>query len=209
MTRSALRRAALAAAAAVALSTIGTGVAHAERLAFTDRRGDVWSVDLDALVEEEITSPEDIPFEAEPNVKNGDIERTVLRHGRRTVSVHVDFAELRRAGEFRGDFLTFRTDTGARRMVMLFAGQGLWRGEMDVIRPGAGEILECGATHKIDYAENTVDLRFPRACFGEPRWLQMRAESGWARLEAGRVYGDNAHNRAPQNWQFTQRVFSN
>ena len=117
----------------------------------------------------------------------GDIERTVLRHGRRTVSVHVDFAELRRVGEFRGDFLTFRTDTGARRMVMLFAGQGLWRGEMDVIRPGAGEILECGATHKIDYAENTVDLRFPRACFGEPRWLQMRAESGWARLEAGRA----------------------
>lgn len=208
MNRANRRRIAVFAAALVTCTTVGASAAHAERLAFSDRRGDLWSVDLEELLSEDVQSVKDIPFEAEPSVTNGDIRRTVITHRRKNVVVRVDFVDLRRAGEFRGDFLMFRTDTGARRMVMLFAGLGLWRGEMAVVRPRAVAPVECDHSHRIDYAENRVEVRLSRECLGNPRWIQMRAESGWARLQKNRVYVDNAHNRSPVNFQFTQRLYA-
>ncbi len=201
-----LRRLAVGVAAAAAITSMGTGAAHAERLAFTDQRGDVWSVDLEAL-DEDVRGPRDIPFEAARKVRNGDIVRTVVAHRRHRVVVKVDFEELRRAGEFRGDFLQFRTSEG-RRLVMLYAGSGRWRGALAVVRPRSFSEVRCGATHEIDYRANTVQVSLPRACFGDPRWVRLRAESGWARLSQGRIYGDNAHNRSPYKYGFTQRVYA-
>ena len=38
---------------------------------------------------------------------------------------------------------------------MLFAGQGMWRGEMEVIRPRSIAPIDCDHRHKIDYAAKT------------------------------------------------------
>lgn len=210
MTATVRRTAALATTLGTALAlllSLGATSAHAERLAFTDRKGDVWSLDIEEMFNGEYESFSDLPFRAEPRVANGDITRTVVSHRRHNVVVHVDFAELRRVGEFRGDFMRFRTDTGARRTVMLFAGMGHWRGEMEVLRAGMRPV-DCRSSHRIDYDANTVEIRLSRKCLGDPRWIQMRAESGWARLQDNRVYGDNAHNRSPVNYQFTQRLYA-
>lgn len=205
--RSSLRRLALLAAGIAALTSVTTGAAHAERLKFSDKQGDVWSLDMNEIPDD-LDSFRDLPFESAPGVRNGDIERTTLVHGPRNVTVRVDFVALRRVGEFRDDFLMFRTNEGQRRMVMLFAGEGMWRGDMFILKPRTGEEVDCGAQHKIDYAADTVSITMPRACLGDPRWVQLRAEAGWIRFQAGRVFGDNAHNRSPINFQFTQRVYA-
>lgn len=164
----ALRRGIFTAALTVGLLAGTAGVADADVLAVTDPRGDVVSF----AGESETQTPE-------PGVRNGDILRTVLRHGTSRISVRVKFAELLRVGDFRSDVVRVVTNEGVRRNVVVEAGPGVWRGTAEMARPN-GAHVDCAVSHTIDYDLNVVTVSFPRRCVSDPRWVQLGAGAVWA-----------------------------
>jgi hypothetical protein len=167
----------VALAAGLAVATAGT--AAAQTLTDVDQRGDVQTFDM--------TSEEPTPA---PTVANGDVLRTVFKHAERRVSVRVKYADLRRVGQFRNDGIQLVTNEGVRREVSVFAGQGMWRGESDMIRPN-GQPVDCDIAHKIDYDRNLVTISFPRSCVSDPRWVRLGLGSVWVDGE-NRAYADDA-----------------
>jgi hypothetical protein len=157
----------LVAALFTGLAAAPAGAAGAKILDGTDARGDVRS--FDARTE---------TLKPEPTVTNGDVIRTRFRHAKHRIYVRVAFADLRRQGEFRGDFLQIRTNEGVRRDVQFVAGKGDWRGETEMTRPD-GRHVRCHVLHTIDYDANVVTLNFLRGCISNPRWVQIGLGSVW------------------------------
>ena len=167
----------LAISAGLAVSTAGS--AAAQTLIDVDQRGDVQSFTME--------SEEPTPA---PTVANGDVLRTVFNHAERRVSVRVMYADLRRVGQFRNDGIRVVTNEGVRREVSVFASEGMWRGQADMVRPN-GEPVECDIAHKIDYDRNLVTVSFPRSCVSDPRWVRLGMGAVWMDGES-RAYADDA-----------------
>ncbi len=180
MTRS-IRRSifTVALAAGLALGTAGT--ASAQVLNHADQRGDVKAYDLDT----------DQPVAQSGTITNGDILRTTLGHGDRRISVRVKFADLRRAGDFRGDLLRVVTNEGVRRDVMISAAPGMWAGQAQMTRPN-GNAVRCNIAHKIDYDNNVVTLSFPRSCVSDPRWVRLGSAAVWMSGQMHTYWADDA-----------------
>lgn len=182
-----LRRGAAAFALACGLTATSFGPAAAQTVTVNDARGDVmrYTMPVDDTAEPD---PEGV---VDPAVTNGDVLRTTIRHSARRVAVRVKFVDLRRAGMFRGDFLSLRTNEGVRREVSLMAGTGMWRGEADMTRP-SGHPVKCAIRHRINYDTNVVKLSFPRRCASSPRWVQVGLGSMWAGADMETFYMDDA-----------------
>ena len=169
---------ALAVAAGLVVAT--GGVASAQTLTVNDARGDVHSLSGDSST----------PV-AEPDVKNGDILRTVLRHNRGRISARVKFADVNRTGDMRGDVMRIRTNEGITRDVSITAGPHMWRGTAEMSRPN-GNTVKCDIDHKIDYDNNLVTLSFPRSCVSNPRWVRIGLGSIWIRSSSQKYYLDDS-----------------
>lgn len=182
-----LRRGIISLALAAGMTVTSLGPTAAQTLTVNDARGDVLRYTMPA---DETAEPEPEAV-ADPSVTNGDVLRTTIRHSARRIAVRVKFADLKRAGMFRGDFLSLRTNEGVRREVSLMAGQGLWRGETDMARP-SGRPVKCAIRHRIDYGTNVVKLSFPRRCASSPRWVQVGLGSMWAGTDMETFYMDDA-----------------
>jgi hypothetical protein len=167
----------LALAAGLAFGTAAP--ATAQSLAHVDQRGDLQSFEG----ESEQPTPA-------PAMRNGDIVRTAFNHRVHRITVRAKFADLRRAGAFRGDGIRIVTDEGVRREVSLVAYAGAWRGESVMTRPN-GKPVDCAITHKIDYDTNVITVGFPRSCVSDPRWVRLGLGSFWADA-GGRVFVDDA-----------------
>lgn len=184
----------VAVAAGLAVGTAGT--AAAQTLTDVDQRGDVQSFTMD--------SEEPAPA---PTVANGDILRTVFNHAERRVSVRVKYADLRRIGQFRNDGIKVVTNEGVRREVSVFAGQGMWRGQADMVRP-SGRPVDCDIAHKIDYDRNLVTISFPRSCVSNPRWVRLGMGAVWMD-GSSRAYADDAQIDGrinPENLKLSPRL---
>ena len=186
----------LAAAFGAAVMAATAGAASAETLTAPDPAGDVASAGADEAVV------------AVPERSENDVRRTTLRHGARTLSVRVAFHDLQRRGaDFQGLFVTVVTDEGVRRHVGLNAWQGHRSGESEMYGNGGGS--RCEVEHAIDYAEDVMEVRIPRRCVGDPRWVRFRV--GAHAQEGDRFYGDDALRDRPldvedENWKLSGRL---
>jgi hypothetical protein len=175
-----LRRTALTLALAAGLALGTAGAASAQSLTINDARGDVKAFDMDT----------DEPT-ATTGTVNGDALRTVLRHADRQVFVRVKFADLRRTGDGRADFVRVVTNEGVRRDIWVSAGPGMWRGQAQMTRPN-GRSVACKVAHRIDYDTNVTTVSFPRSCVSDPRWVQLGVGSTWVNQTANEYYADDA-----------------
>ena len=201
-----LRRALVTLGIAAGMTVTGVGPSAAQTLTVNDARGDVLSYSMPAEPDGTVEEVEPEPVLA-PTVSNGDIVRTTIRHSARRVAVRVKFADLRRTGVVRGDFLAVRTNEGVRREVSLMAGPGLWRGQVDMARPD-GRPVRCAVRHRINYDTNVVKLSFPRRCVSSPRWVQVGLGSMWADSTMETFYMDDAHvaGKLGEHLRFSPRV---
>ena len=179
-----LRRLATLSACALVVALLGAAPAHAESRTLVDARGDVWAMD-----------PEGQNTQV-PERRQNDILRTVFVHHDRKVVVRTKFARLDRVGQIWVMAIKLRTNTGLVRRVALWASPdpytNRWRG--DLIR-GDGTPMPCGS-HRIDYAANVAEIRIPRSCVGDPRWVQGSAAAGTI-ANNGVFFADNPVNDGP------------
>jgi hypothetical protein len=173
-----LRRA-LIATMLTGLAMAPAAAAEARSITNIDQRGDVFSFD-----ESENPTPE-------PGIVNGDILKTRLSHGINRVRVKVRFADLKRKGAFRGEYVRIRTNAGVRGSVSLYAGPGDWQGFAQLNR-NDGTHFGCSIGHSISYADNIVRLSVPRSCLDNPRWVRLGVGSFWYSADGSRVFADDA-----------------
>jgi len=181
-----LRRLATLSACAVALALASPAAAHASSHTLADTRGDVWAMD----------TPEAGQNTQVPQHQQGDILRTLFRHKDRQVVVRTTFSELDRVGQLSVVVVKLRTNTGMVRRIALLAGPGRdthrWRG---VLTRGDGRPMAC-ASHLIDYDADVAEIRIPRSCLGNPRWVQGSLAAGTIARD-GTFFADNPANDGP------------
>jgi hypothetical protein len=168
------------------LALVSPSAAHAESRTLVDARGDVWAMDSPTVGENTLV----------PEREQGDILRTVFDHGNRRVVIRTKFAKLDREGQMSIMAIKLRTNTGMVRRVALLAGPdqftNRWRG---ILMRGDGTPMPC-ASHSIDYDANFAEVRIPRSCLGDPRWIQGSLAAGtFTRNE--KFFADNPLNEGP------------
>lgn len=113
-----LRRLAVTAACAIALTLVGSNAQAATR-SLVDGLGDVWTL--------AVPKPS-----RQPNHAQGDILRTTFTHAQRAVVIRTKFAELNREGQDILFFARLRTNTGLVRDIAVEASPqratNRWRG---------------------------------------------------------------------------------
>jgi hypothetical protein len=178
-----LRRLAVAASCALALTVAGPVAAHAESLTFKDERGDVWAHFRGA--------------KRAPNHARGDIIRAVIAHNDRQVVIRTKFVELDRRGMRFVVAARLRTSAGVDRVARLSAGPGqaTWQGTTHLYRGDNNTRVDCAPSHRIDYAADVAVIRVPRTCLGSPVWV--RATMGAASVKPRGFFADNPVNDGP------------
>jgi hypothetical protein len=150
------------AAAVLTLLAVGqTGTASAQSLVERDAHADVRSSPVDG----DTSAPE-------PTVTDGDIESSLLTHGRYRIGVRIKFADLQKAGDYRGHVVQVVTNEGVHRDVVLSVGPNMWSGMSEMDRP-SGAKVRCAVRHSIDYTNHVVTIGFPRSCVSNPRWVRL------------------------------------
>lgn len=137
-----------------------SGTAFADTLTKVDAAGDV------AKQVEDTTT-------VDPTVTNGDITRSVIRHGASKVRVKLAFRDLAKTGHLVG-LVSVRSNKGrsAARDITIVAGPGAYGGRVHVENAN-GKTVTCRTTRTIDYVANTLVLEVPRRCLGYPRWIRV------------------------------------
>jgi hypothetical protein len=180
-----LTRPVLVAVAAAVLTAVPAAAASAQTVLHRDATHDVRSVD-EASTSNASTR--------EPRVPQGDISVIAITHARRLVTVSVKFRDLDKSAPWLHEF-SFRTDTGKRREVDLFAGPGSWSGQQ-TFGTSTGTKVPCsGLRHTIDYVKHKVTLTVPRSCLGKPRWVQVAEGTvrfGDSDPSSSKAYADDA-----------------
>lgn len=175
-----LVRAAIAVTLGVGL-VVQPGIASAGLLIHRDPAGDV----VQSPVGSSVASPA-------PAQAHGDIVGTRVVHGRRAVSVQIQFREL--TTRSNGNFHTISIRTPWRtRTVELDAFPGHWDGST-ATTDGHGRAVACPVTHRINYDRHRVMLWVPRSCLGRPPWVRVGirstiAGSNWAYTDDARSTG--------------------
>lgn len=184
-------------ACAVVLALAGPATAYADSRILVDARGDVWAMDFESGENTQV-----------PQRQQGDIVRTVFAHHDDSVVIRTAFAQLNRFGQLSILAIKLRTNTNVVRRIVLLAGPdqstNRWRGALT--RGGDGVPMRC-ATHSIDYAADVAVVRIPRACLGEPRWVQGSMAAGTRSRSA--FFADNPQNDGPSVRlpRYTARIF--
>lgn len=195
MIRSTVRRAAAVIGIASTFTALSVTGAHAQETRLVDTRGDVW-----ASVQSAETYAVD--FERTLDAGYADITRVVIRHGNRNVMVRARYVDLRRNGNTQTLDVAMRTDEGQRRWGGVVITSGFWRGDSGIVRGRA--LMDCGVTHRVDYANDTITVSFPRTCLSNPRWVQFQVSNTWEDDDSFLM--ENAHNDRAATRGWTPRV---
>jgi hypothetical protein len=161
-------------------------------LVLRDGHGDVW------------TSPVGgDEYRPAPDRRAGDVRRVRLVHGQRAISVRMKFVDLRRSAWQRFD-VAMRTDTGTWYAEVV-ASKKRSAGRHFLWEQG-GDAVSCTAmSHRIDYAQDTVTLRVPRRCVGNPAWARFLVTN--YHQTSTLTSQDNPHNRAAMPDRLTRRLY--
>jgi len=165
-----------------ALLVVGStaGMAGAQEQVLRDPAGDMWAMDYAGN------------STAAPQMRTGDVRRAAFRHRRSDVMVRQRFVDLRRVGRYTQHAVRLQTGSNLYREAVVVAGPGSWGGTVEVFnRRGR---VECDARHRIDYRRETVLIRVPRSCLGEPARVRASADSTWAQSRRDEFLVDNPHH---------------
>ena len=180
-----------AAVPVVVLVTLPLSVpAFAADLTVTDGRGDMW------VIREGSTTAAQAP-----RASIGDFVRTTFRHTDRRVAVRSKFVELAREGRRFRMWVDLRDQAG-RRVFALVETTRRDRNGRTRMFTGSGRDIACNISHRVDYAQNTVRVSFPRRCLNNPRTLQFRTMSEFSRqnLRFARVDNPSNQRAASRAW---------
>lgn len=151
---------------------LGLGLAapaHAGSYTYYDKGGDVWK---STCTYTESTDDYDCVDEAAPTVTDGDVIASSVQHRARKVVLRTRYRELTKGEDFQVQIGDIRTNENIRRYVNVFhdAEDGSsWAG---IFSPRNGEV-SCSLGKTIDFTANVIEVRIPRACLSQPRWVQV------------------------------------
>lgn len=191
------RRLAVACLALVAAPFVSMGVAHAQNVSLVDGRGDMWRLDESQSTETLTAAPQHV---------NGDVRRVTVRHRTHALLVRARFVDLRRSGEAVGLGGDIRTNEGLRRSFSVFGVRHHWRALVELDRRN-GDAVDCAITSSIDYAVDVIEVRIPRSCLDDPRWVQLQI--GGIHIAGGDVGGfyiDDAQTDRANTKSWTPRL---
>lgn len=196
----------LAVALATALVSLSGGAAQADRSVVDDPLRDVWQTVDDA----------EQTWDRAGTRANVDIDRSVLWHGSRQVVATTTYRVLRKRGDRYVSGWLIRTDASHEFQVTVAAGPEAWAGEVAVYYtnppPINGEAegppvpVECDAMHAIDYASDTLQIRFPRSCLGDPEWIRGMSLAESHTLDGSSSRRDHGHHRGHALRGWTRRL---
>ena len=183
-----VRRTALALAPLALLAAlVGAAPAQAQSRTAYDARHDVVG---DPEGRQTITT-------VRPGRREGDVVKVRTTYAGRALVVvqHYDRLTRPRTGDLSGHFVSVRTNAGRRADLTVYVddgphhpqGQDVWE------VPGRDSARCAGLRTRIDYAADTVRVRIPRSCLGNPRWV--RVGSAGSSLQDGYLYADDARLR--------------
>ena len=182
--------------AVLLLSGLTAGAASASERVLHDPAGDMWRADFTGE-----TQPA-------PHTRAGDVRRASFRHGPKNIVIRQRFVDLRRIGKYAAYYA--RIQNGAKdryREVQVEARRGSWRGKIRVFdRRGAK--VACAATHRIDYAKNTLVIKVPRSCLATPRLVRATTGNAWAQRRDQVFLLDNPHTKRASAPTWTRWVRS-
>jgi len=171
-------------ALACALILAVPGVASADQTKINDPKGDVYRVAEDG-------TQGDVK---QGSVPNTDILRTVVRHGKRAVSVTVKYVDLKKnASAFISYDAELRVPHQGVFHALVVVDPSLKSAYVN-LTDGHYVSVECPqATAKVHPDEGRVLSRVPRSCLGNPKWLRFGASAlSLSRATAKKSYVDNA-----------------
>ena len=189
-----LLRRATAAAAAIAVVPALAAPAVAASRAVDDASGDM------VRVEEGGANPA-----AAPGASVGDFLRTRYTHTEKRVQVKAWFVDLAPTGKRFTVWVEMRDQDHRKTYAGLQATPGNRAGE-GFLMTNRGRDIDCRVRLAIDYDRNTVRAGFPRACLGNPRWLQFSTLSEQVRRSWKHAWLDNAQTRAIDSRVWSTKV---
>ena len=169
-----------------------TAPALAADVTVSDGRGDMW------VIQEGATTADPAPQESV-----GDFVRTTFRHTATRVVVRSKFVDLTREGRLFRMWVDMRDQAGRRVFAKVETTPRDRNGHTQMFG-GRGRDIACNITHRVDYAQNTVRVSFPRRCLSNPRTLQFRAFSEFSRQNLGFARIDNPHNERATSRAWTR-----
>ncbi len=166
-------------ASAVALAPLP---AHADAVTTRDADHDVAAVDLDG------DRPQSRP---QPGRAEGDIVWMRVNHGAGAVRIRLRTAQLTRdSGQTTVPVFALRTNEGRRAELSLFVDAGRWQGQR--VWTVNDRRRTCrGLSSHIDYRAGTVEVKVPRRCLSNPRWV--RVGGGIGIFSDSQLYADDAN----------------
>jgi hypothetical protein len=182
-----LRRLAVVGACTLAITMLAPATAQADTRTLVDGAGDVW---------EPFTDFENREHTRHPDRRQGDILRAFFAHKQRQIVIRIKYAELDRIGSRHSINVRLHPNAGGNHWASVHATRGNdWRG-VSMIEPvdGSGP-LDCGISHRMDYAQDRALIRVPRRCMGNPRWIQASMTHG--HIINDRFFTDNPSNHGP------------
>jgi hypothetical protein len=140
-----------------------------------------------------------------------DITRAGIRHGAKTVDIRLHFVNLRPTARAQSVWVMINTPRDKTDFIdRLFFGPGN--------RAGTWQDGCRGIQHTVRYARDVIELQVPRACLGQPAWVQVKiTEQMWRPSAHGANppgVTDNPHDTEcafPELaiGPFTQRLYPN
>jgi hypothetical protein len=187
----------LAAAAAALLLTLAPVAAFAKDLALSDEAGDVWVQQIGETTWKSATADE---------AEQADVRRLLTRHGDTTILLRAKIADITKSGTGHSLVARVVTNERVRRSVVLWTTANNRAGSA-VMYQGGTKVCKGKVSRRVDYAKNTMTVRFPRGCLSGPRWVRVRAETGWGSDYGVAAYQDNPHNDDATSTAWSSRVY--
>jgi hypothetical protein len=159
--------------------------ASAASLSIDDATGDTYLAKYDE-------STDTSTYEPAGSQVNVDLDEVVVRHSARKVVATATYADLKRTGNRFMYLLRLRTNEGLKRDLTVETLMSGWNGAVVFGKPNGSEVKCRGLGYAIDYVANTVTVKVPRRCLGNPRYVEaFTMAAGFS--AAGDQYIDHGH----------------
>jgi hypothetical protein len=150
------------------LVAASTSPAHAQRVTVDDDKGDVWSF---------AGTPGDYTHDG--SIKNADLDELQMRHRDRDLVVRAHYVELKKKVSTAMNFWFYvRTDQRETFEVRLQIWGRDGSSSAHIGDYWTTEQIDCAALrNRIRFGANTVRVRVPRSCIGDPRWIKVQSKA--------------------------------
>lgn len=179
-----VRRLTTATALVLAAIMLAAPAAQANGAKWDDPVDDTWTWDGDLNAVQVPDHPE------------ADLVKAVVKHGARKIAVTATWDNLQKVGKGGGLMVQFLTNTDLLRNGIVDMPRRNWKGK-SFVTEDRGPKVNCGVTHKVDYARDTVRLTVPSRCLKRPKWVRVIVRSTW--VVGNEFYDDNPHNAGPDS----------